>query len=276
MPQATNTSYDFYGQALPYNGSINNINSFYQQYNIKGASLSSGLYFSLSAGHQFNDHVGIQLDGNIGLSNTKYSSSQNHVTVSSVLSTVTLTHQATTPVFITPSLVVKTGGDPWNLYCRMGVVLPLRTAVEQHQIIVNEPGTGATQVDDFTLKIKNYFSLGISAAAGVEYKLSEQMSLWGEVGVLSMSQYIKQSTVSAITVNGQSYPTSALSGPLTTNYSKNPTVDTNNTNLPTYAQPFSNFSFTIGVRYNLSAPHHKRSSAHTDEGYDRNKPYRRR
>jgi hypothetical protein len=211
-------------------------------------------------GFMATKNAGVLLDASIGLLTKKYKATIDGVTFGSGSSTypgsVTLEEQAIMPMIIMPSLVMQSDGKKWGVYSRFGVALPLNTHILLDQIQTNAPGTGATSVDDFTMTIKSSFSLGFTGAAGVRYKISDRLSLWGEVSGLSLSVYIKQSELTAITHNGQSYSTSAVSGNHVVNYSKNVTVDSTGANLPAYSIPFSNMAVNFGI--SLSLGHHSR------------------
>ena len=243
------------GQEWPYNGTISNM----VNYDIAGASFSSGIQSYLGFGYMFTPHIGAQLDASIGLSNTTYSFRDNNVTVNytggtSILSNVVITTRATTPVNLMPSMVLQTGGDVWNIYSRMGLALPLNSKIERERSITNAPGTGSTRTTTETWEVKSYFSLGFTAAAGVQYKVNNKMSIWGELSLLSLAPYIREADLKAYSYNGQNIPLSQISGTMVYNYSKNVTLDTANySTQPSYSQPFSNVGFNAGVRYLLSA-----------------------
>ena len=202
IPQAGQT-FDGTGQQGGYNGSVT-YTTYTQVYSVKPASFNTGVHGALGIGYMFSDPVGVQLDGNVGLSTKKYTFSIENAPVGGVASNIDIVQRAKSPFMLVPALVLQTGGDKLNLYTRVGAALPVSTKITQDQIITNLPGTGATEVDDFTIKIKNSFSVGISAAAGVKYKLNERVSIWGEINMLSMSAYIKEADLTAVTVNGSS------------------------------------------------------------------------
>ncbi len=191
MPQAGQT---FDGTGQGYNGS-QTYTTYTQIYNVKPVSFTTGVHGILGIGYMFSDHVGVQLDGDAGLSMKKYTFAIDNVQVSGVASNVEIETRAKGPFIVIPSLVLQTGGDKLNLYTRVGPALPLSTKITQDQVLSNLPGTGAVEVDDFTFNIKNSFSLGLSAAAGIQYKLSDKMSLWGEISMLSMSVISKKQTL---------------------------------------------------------------------------------
>ncbi len=266
FPQAAQT---LDGTGQPYSGTQNNPTGI-QTYSLQGASFSAGLQGVVGVGYMFSDHVGIQLDGVVGLAPKKYTYNDNGIYIDSVLSNVSIVQKAQTPFFLIPSLVVQSGGPVWNIYARLGVALPLASGITEDQLLSNAPGTGAYTVDDFTIQIKNSFSLGFAAAAGVSYKLSDRISLWGELNMLSMSVYIKQTNITNLTENGASVPLSYINGSLTTNYSKTAKVDSSQTNLPTYSQPFSNVGVHVGISFRLSDKKQRRDNSGLIDNDDKN------
>ncbi len=243
------------GTGQPYNGTLNNAT---QATSIKSASFSAGLQGQLGFGYMVSEHVGVQLDANAGLSNKKYTLNVSNVTLGSgVPGSVSFVQHANSPLMLMPSIVVQSGGAPWNIYTRFGVAIPLNTQITYDEIQTNDPNTGALTVDDFTFKIKNSFSLGFAGAAGVQYKVNDRVSIFGELSLLSMSVYIKQKQMTKFTENGQSYPLSMVGGsPQTVNYSKNTTVDSAGANQAAYSQPFSNVGFNVGITITMGSRRH--------------------
>jgi len=272
FPQAAQT---LDGTATPYNGTLNNTT---QAYDMKGASFSAGLQGAVAAGYMFSGNVGIQLDANIGIAPKKYTFTADNVDFGGGVSgSVSQVQQASTPFMLIPALVVQSGGDKINFYSRLGLALPLNTKITEDQVQTYGGGSaGALTVDDYNLTIKNSFSLGFAGAAGIQYNLSDRVSLWGEVTILSMSAYIKQVQLTAVSENGQSVPLSAVSGAQTVNYSKHVTVDSSGANQATYSQPFSNVGINVGIRFNLSKNGGRHSGKRNDDDIDGAKPYRRR
>ena len=257
------------GEAYAYSGSMSASNDF----SIKNISFSSGLQGLVSAGYISRSHIGAQLDILAGLISPQYTYTQYSVPVnyggSSILSDVTLKHQANHPIVISPTVVIESGGKLLNLYCRVGPALPVNTKITQDRVYKNLPGTGAITTTDIQWNISSSFSLGYTGAAGVNYKLNDRMSIWGEVSILSLSVSVKQEDLSAYIRNGQSYSLSSISGIKTFYYSKTGIADTNYIHNPTYSQPFSNVSFNIGARFNLSGSKSHHSAARRDDEFQK-------
>ena len=273
IPQAAQT---FDGTGQVYNGTQHNT-TYTQTYTVKPASFSAGVQGFLGIGYMFSEHVGVELNGNIGIKPKKYTYSIDSIMIGGVESKVSVVQQAKSPFVLMPALVLQTGGDKLNLYTRFGLALPLSNGIKEDQVITNLPGAGAVETDDFTFNIKNSFSLGFAAAAGVRYKLSDKLSLWGEVSLLSMSVYVKEADLTNVTANGQYIPLSQVSGPQKIKYSRNATVDSNQTVQPAYSQPFSNIGFNVGLSFTLGEKRQRGNHRmNSDEGEESKKPFRRR
>ena len=247
FPQAGQT---LDGTGTPYSGSSTLTVFGPENDDLKKASFGSGTYLGLGGGYMFNEYIGADAAFSLGIAPTKYTLTYiNQAQGYNVSST----QQATNPSFFIPSLVLQSGGDKIKAYGRIGVVLPLNTQITQDQVYTTTP---ATHVTDYTFQIKNSFSLGFAATAGVQYKLSDKVRLTGEFSFLSLSTLIKQSDFTKLTQDGQSYPITADStvAPHTT-YSTHVTgLTASSTNLIAYTQPFSNVGFNLGIMYTFGAP----------------------
>ncbi len=268
IPQAGQT---LDGTSQPYNGSLNDSTL---QYKVKNTSFSAGLGTFVGVGYMFNEHVGVQLDGNLGISTKQYSFTESNYNYQGVLSNVTVQQQAKSPFIVIPSLVLHSGGDKIDLYCRMGLALPISTKITQNQIIVNAPGTGALTENDISLSVTSSFSLGFAAAGGLNYNISDKIKIWGEISLLSLAPFIKEADITAASYNGQPQ---SITGAPTYKFSKNIAVDSNGYNSPAYAQPFSNVGINFGITFQLSkGSNHSSGRKGNNEDIDPNKPFRRR
>ncbi len=285
MPQAGQSMYDtpipYNGFPTGYNGTRNNPSSQSFAYSIKSASFSAGVPATIGLGYMVSDHVGIQLDASIGLSNKKYTFVDNNVNLGTAASpvpgTISTTQTANHPVLLIPALVIQSGGEKLKVYGRIGAVLPLNTKVTQEMVLSNLPGAGAVIVDDFTWQIKSSFSVGFTAAAGVKYQLNDKMSIWGEFSFLSMTQNTKEQNLQTWTEDGQSVSLSAYPYPTHIKFSKTAIVDTTFETFPTYGQPFSNVGFNVGISFNISEKKARGNKHFTsDEGEENKKPFKRR
>ena len=266
LPQAGQT---MDGTATPYSGTASNYTvsgTNYTSYNIKKVSFSSGLHGVAGLGYMFNSHVGVEGSLDFLLSAKQYSFTFQNVTIGGVASNVDIIQKAKNCILFTPALVLQSDGKRANLYTRLGVVVPLNTKITQDQIFTNLPGTGAIQSDDYSWEIKNSFSLGFSAAAGVKYAVNERMKLWGEVSFLSLAMYAKEANLTEVSVNGQGgYLDQVAADQRKVVYSDNFKSTTNDYfHQPTYSQPFSNVTINVGVQYALHAHEQSRQRGRND------------
>jgi hypothetical protein len=248
------------GTGTPYNGSATNNATGGITYNYKsGASFSAGFSGTFGGGYMFNDHVGLELDVIAGLAPHHYTGNINNQLLDSVAYNISSEQYAKTFWLIAPQIVLQTGGSIWNLYGRGGVVLPLSVHLMQNVSFTNLPGNGAVETQEQTYDNTTSFSLGLTAAIGVQYNLTDNVCLWGELSMLSMSMNLKQGTLTSETYAGQSVP---LSGQNTSySYSRNynsALAQNSNTN-PSYSIPFSNIGIHAGIMYKFD-----KSSNHTN------------
>ena len=233
------------GTGSPYSGTISITVSGPANYSIKTASFGSGGYLTGAAGYMINEHVGIDAAFSIGVAPKKYTLNYNDVVTGNYNSFV---QQATSPKFFIPSLLLQTGGDQFKGYARFGIVVPLNTQITSEQIYNS---TVDTLLTDLTYQIKNKFSLGLAAAVGLQYHLSDNVKLTAEVSILSLSALIKQADLVKVVQNGVEYSVASISDTAVTKHYTYGTTTNNvtysSTNQPAYTQPFSNVGFNVGV-----------------------------
>lgn len=253
------------GTATPYSGSLNNTTSGTTNmvtYDIGKASFGAGLQSYLALGYMFNQNVGLDVAFNFMPGARKYTFHDFNVSVNGIATDVTITQQAQFPVLLTPALVFKTSGSKTKLYTRTGLVLPLSTRIDQHQIFVNRPGTGARQEDDYYWVVKNKFSLGFSGAIGLETRF-KRGKVFGEVSFVSLAAYAKEANLVDVAVDGQGgYLRAVPEQYRKVTYSSSfTTTSTDYYHQPTYSQPFSNCSVNVGISFPLGGREQKKPAS---------------
>jgi hypothetical protein len=238
-----------------YSGTIDYANNgtAYENYKLKKASLSSGLQSAIGVKCMLGEHIGFQLNAAIGLAPTKYTFKGNNAMLQDTTGNLTTTQQASTPVLLMPAIVLQTNGKKNNLYCRLGLALPLNTKIDYHEEDVyatNGPNTGQAEVDDFELQAKSKFSVGFTGAIGLQHAISRNVNFLIEVSGLSMSLYPEKATYKSAAVNGQSAQVGNQSIPFGLSGSNVfPSLGTG-TQI-TEAIPFSNIGINIGFEFKL-------------------------
>jgi hypothetical protein len=219
-------------------------------YNVNKVSFSSGLRGCLGLGYTINKNVAIELSGDMGIINTKYTytgiNSSAGAIANGATDNITVTQNAHLPLILSPSLVLQTGGNIWNIYTRLGVAMPL-----SHKIDIEEDhdytAGGVSDLYTFTQSMQTSFSLGFNGALGLSYKLSDNLALWGEMSVLSLALYAKEDDLQAATLNGANNFNN-VNRPVIL-FSANGSASNNQET--TYAIPFSNVAFNFGLKWNL-------------------------
>ena len=274
------------GYAFPFANNISNVtmynsnsNYYYSPFSatysthvsFKGhpVSFSAGINGTVGAGYMLGGHVGVELDAQAGIAERRYTadyvSDASAVTRSGYYNISSIKRYARLPVLLMPCVVLQTGGEKINVYSRLGVVLPLRSKMNEEDY--EDYGT-TTQGDVIT---HNYtystnFTLGYTSALGVKYPISKGVYLWGEVNMLSFEPYVKKQTETSNTRNGVEQPvasplTYSRSGSYIAYYyiSTTGTITTNgstgsiyyNAPQPTYTLPFSSAGLWLGVSLRL-------------------------
>ena len=256
-----------------FNGSITRttIDSVdYDSYKIKKASFTAGAHVAFGLGYMFSEHVGIDAALDFGISPTKNVFDFNNIVVNSVPSNVEFVQKASLPVMFSPSLVLQTAVKSVELFSRLGIVMPVNSKITLDRIFTSLPGYGAITVDDETWEIRNKFSMGMTAAMGVQKKMNNRMKLGAEVSFLSMSIITKQAKMTQYTSNGQKYNISSQPDSLTNIiFSNNFTSTSNNFyHQPAYTQPFGNIAFNIRLVYSLGEGNSRRKSYYREQKDD--------
>lgn len=137
-------------------------------------SLGGGINIGLNAGYMLSEHFGAELGFSYLMG-----SSVTSTDFSTTAGKTTLTAKST-QVRIAPSLIVTTGGD-FAVYGKGGLVLPISgSTVSEYR-----DDTGLLSIErDY--ESKGATSLGFQGAIGVNYNLSDNLSLFGELGAVNL------------------------------------------------------------------------------------------
>jgi hypothetical protein len=102
-----------------------------------------------------------------------------------------------------PSLILQHSGEKLGFYFKPGLVLPMSNVS-----YMNESETGSGTITQFTetLSIKSetkyFFAVGYSAALGGSVKLSNKLSLFGEMNGISLKILTKSKTITSYVYKG--------------------------------------------------------------------------
>jgi hypothetical protein len=224
----------------------------HDDFKMKKASFSSGGSFIVGAGYMFTKNLGVELNANLGLMPKKYTTKLSGTFNSPQFENTEIRQHAKMPVILSPSLVLQTGGDKMNIYMRGGFALPIASKIMVEEQYVYNDGSG-TQTEKFDSEITSGLSIGFSGAAGLKYKLSKHLSIWGECSLLSLSMYVKKQELKVAEINGMDMLFLIDPEDQVINFkSEYSTDDPSNSNVrATYSIPFSNVGINAGVTFSL-------------------------
>lgn len=205
--------------------------------NIYG-SLGQGLTLQLTPGYMFNEHIGVELGLNyfLGSKVTMYDGTSN-ITVTALginkqpYSSGTYTAKSN-QFRLLPTLYISTGTTKTlSGYVKAGLVLPIagKTVSTINNVDAEVDGTGITK--DYIEKeitTKGSFSLGFRGAIGLNYNLSDKLSLFAEIYVIDLNIKSKHSEVTKYEYNGVDALSSATTYDKETDYVDDLDASSNN------------------------------------------------
>jgi hypothetical protein len=160
----------------------------------KKQGLGTGLPFILAAGYNLNEHFSIELgiDYFYGFTYKQTFKSANSSSASKGHGQM---------LSLVPAFVMSIPLDKFKPYARLGLKLGILNSVvsENHLVPLLSNPSGTTDN-----KIKNYggIAVGVQAAVGTDFKLSDLLSLFGEIQVDGISWAPKHGKYVEYSVNG--------------------------------------------------------------------------
>lgn len=205
-------------------------------------SFGKGLNFGGAFGYMFNENIGAELGlsyllGGKSTAKDDYKDGTTDYTLSSNM------------LRINPSLVISSGLDGVNPYAKFGLVIG--TGSVNYEYEDNDDG------DVYRLKMKmdGGLSMGLNAAIGANFTLSDNMSLFGEINMINMSYAPTKGEVTEVTYNGADMlpdmTTSVKEIEFVDSYTYsygNPPPDSEPNKELKQKLPFGNFGLNFGLR----------------------------
>ena len=153
---------------------------------VKNGSLGSGFNVNLGFGFMFSKYVGLDLGLNqfIGFGiKSNYSNTQSTYSMES-------DHKISAKMFqIVPAIVITPGLEKINPYARLGLILGVmnRISYTYSQTATNVPYLKETFTEDSKEIDRGGVALGCAAALGVDFVLSEMVSLYAEIDLNALN-----------------------------------------------------------------------------------------
>lgn len=152
----------------------------------ESASFGEGNWWSINAGYYFLPHLGIDLGLYIG-------GGQPGKTAEAFVYDILLgytRYQCNRPVLLNPSLAYRVPLKRFHIVGRTGCVIPLRTLI----VATSERTQVGRDVNELSCK----FSMGISAALSLEYKVYGPVSLFVEANAQALDLMLHQAKLTSM------------------------------------------------------------------------------
>lgn len=224
--QAQNKGF-YIGAGIGYDNPFNTDSGFGYEYNetqvdtvpfiIRGDLINKpgtagrGINAGLQLGYMFNEHFGIELNSYYFLTPDYIVSDSTQTNVDGSTSFYT-TKSGGYQIRLAPALVVKGGDGKFSPYAKFGIVAPIAGVVTAKRtsndaVFVNPGlnilGLGHTETpEDFDLEaeFEGKFSLGIESSFGVNFELSDNLTLFGELNYVGLRVKRNKATVTKANV----------------------------------------------------------------------------
>jgi hypothetical protein len=244
---AASQTFDVFGN--PYNGNVtySPTNDSISSYSIKKASFSSGLKGAIGLGYSVNNHIAFELNADLGLASTKYTTSTQNSNTPSVayLTNNTLTQYAQFPVMLIPSAVYKTDKPKLNLYGKVGIVMPLHNQVSVD--LVRDYISAVINEEEIKGTLKTRFNMGFAGTAGLSYMAAKGVRFFAEFNFMSMSLYAKEMKITQHTGATNPNVPPIEGSTITYGYSGKASA----TEQPTFSIPYSNMGLYAGLAFDI-------------------------
>lgn len=154
------------------NYTIDTVSSSYEQVI---TSLGKGFTCEGAVGYMFNKNIGAEL----GVS---YLLGSKTKTKQTLYGTVRNNSLSANMLRINPSIVIACGFDKINPYAKLGLIVGFGNIMYEDDYT----SSGGIDVSE-KMELNGGIAWGLNASAGVTYKLSEKLSLFGEINMINLS-----------------------------------------------------------------------------------------
>jgi hypothetical protein len=243
--------------------STTNADGTYTQSNVYN-TVGSGVAAGLAGGYFFSEHLGFDLEA--------YYLHGSKVLTSAIKSPgSTEENFAYTRQFrLSPSLVIRSGGERLRSYARFGLLLPVggKTVIERMQDVTAPTAYTTSRITE----VKGAFSVGFTSAVGLQFGLTKNLALFGELNYAGLRIKSKTGEITEDKrVDADGTVTDYLADPNRTTFSRqlnfvdelnersntmmNPAAYDANKPMDTFARRsnFNNIGLRVGVIFSFSA-----------------------
>ncbi len=232
-------------------------NNIEKMENVK-TSLGKGLNFGLNLGYMFNGNIGIDLQCSYLLGDENAGESKSNYTFFSTnyydYEKISVKNQI---IRINPSLIIASGFDKLDPYARFGVILGFGSVTYTNLNEEYENNILENKVIE-KWKFNGGMAFGLSSALGLMYHISDLISVYGELDLVSMSYAPTKGVMTEYTVNGADKLPDLTTDAKEIEFLDEITYDDDNP--PSTAEPskelkfyfpYSSIGLNIGVRFSF-------------------------
>jgi hypothetical protein len=216
-------------------------------YNQKSLSFGKGINFGGAIGYMFTKNMGAEL----GLSYLIGGKSKSTGTYLDRTESSTYDGKM---LKINPSFIFTAGTGKFNPYAKMGLVVGFGSFNHDYSVTYKTDNVNIT-----SYKYNGGMALGFSSALGATYKLNNNLSLFGELNLISLSYSPEKGVVTKYTNNGTDLLPSMTMYDNEVDFVDSYTVNRTGTTDTTKPRqtikvpfPFGSFGFNFGIRINLA------------------------
>lgn len=236
---AMGSSKEVIGSNYSMSGSTSTTTNVYGTY-------GAGIPITLGLGYNVNDNIGLDLGINYFMGSEQTVSEVSYTGYSSI------TKVSGYQIRLIPSVVVSSGfSNDFNMYAKAGLMMPVSGVTNFN--MVEDMGGIETITEG---ENHGQFSIGFTGALGANYKLSDNLSLFGELQGINLRVKSGTRTITRYEVGGTDYTSNMTTSQLETEYVDEVSSDDNtDANSPTKALAstanYNSLGLNIGVRFNF-------------------------
>lgn len=214
-------------------------------------SYAQGVNFGLIVGYYFNQYLAVEVDANylIGAEFTARDEED-----SDFFRSTTDYRTSANMLRIIPALVISPGFEGLDPYARIGLVLGFGQIEYRQSDVLTDRQSNTTNRTTQSSEFSGGLAWGINGSLGLRYALSDRLSLFGEVNLISMSYAPTRGELVEATDNGMDVlpflPTSEKELELVDEIQEdfnNPRPDSEPTQALRQHFPFSSIGLNLGI-----------------------------
>jgi hypothetical protein len=212
-------------------------------------SFNSGVRANLAIGFMFNQYVGFEVAGNVGVTADKYTMELAGNQTSTYGTDVKVTASSQYSSLITPSLVFHyITGVRSHIYAKIGAAIPFMSDITYEGETRQVDGAGNNVFYNSRAVVTPEMFVGVSGTLGGYTMINKNFRLYLDVNYTGLSLYSKSIAIEEYKVNGQDAIQSLSSEDIAVTYNQ---ATTNRPAVSKFAIPYSTVSINLGLSFRL-------------------------